>query len=356
MKDKLISIIVPVYNTSKYIEKCLESIKIAKTKDCEVIIVNDGSTDDCESIIKRFIKNQPKDEQKNYKYIYKENKGLADTKNVGIKNASGKYISVIDSDDYVSPDFYRTAIPYLKDYDIIVYDLYIVFENPKGDERNYVGRAINEQYSDYKHQLLTGQMQGSSCNKIIRKDLYTLEFPVGKQYEDVAVTPFILLNTDKILYLPYGMYNYLQRGNSIVNTNSLYGAFYKMCCNLQDVIDSKEKMDKYKLIIDEFYINRTIANMEMNYVYDRKNFKKNLLNFANHCENIIQYINKNNIVDNSYYSLTKNQKLILKRIYIYLENKNVSRVVSVFRIRRIINYFRNLINAFKNFIKSIGGK
>lgn len=355
-KKKLISIIVPVYNTSKYITKCLESIQRAKTSECEVIIINDGSTDNSETIIKDFIHNLPKEEKDDYKYIFKKNKGLADTKNVGIENSNGEYISVIDSDDYISPDFYTTAIPYLKDYEIVIYDLCIVFENPKGDEENYVGRALNEKFDNFKYQLLTGQMQGSSCNKIIKKSLYALKFPVGKQYEDVAVTPFILMNTDKIISLPYGMYYYLQRGNSIVNTNTLYSAYYKICNNLQDVMDTEDKMDKYREIINEYYINRTIVNMELNYVTDKKSFKKNIKELSNNCKSIIGFINKESMIDNCYYPLTKNQKIILKKIFINLENENYGSIVNIFRLRRIVNYFRNIINSFKNLIKSIGGK
>ncbi|MCR5223877.1 MAG: glycosyltransferase family 2 protein [Bacilli bacterium] len=288
-KNKLISIIVPVYNTEKYIEKCLNSILEAKTPECEVLIINDGSKDNCEKIIKSFISKLPKEVKEDFKYIYKDNKGLADTKNVGIKEASGEFISVVDSDDWIDPGFYKYAIPYLRNYDIVIYDLYVVFEKPKANEFDYVARAFEDKYKNFKYQLLNGQMQGSSCNKIIKKSLYTLEFPVGKQYEDVAVTPFILMNTDKIKCLPYGMYYYLQRGNSIVNTNTLFSAYYKICNNIQDVLDSKDKMDKYKEIIDEYFIKRTIPNMELNYKEDKKSFLNNIEELASNAAGIISY-------------------------------------------------------------------
>ena len=100
-----ISIIVPVNNTSKYLDKCLISIKEAIYDNCEVIIVNDGSTDDSEKIIKSFIEKLPDNYKKQFNYYYKKNKGLADTKNFGIEKSKGKYISVVDSDDYISSDF-----------------------------------------------------------------------------------------------------------------------------------------------------------------------------------------------------------------------------------------------------------
>ena len=91
--EVLISIIVPVFNTSKYLVKCLESIRLAMFENCEVIIINDGSTDDSEKIVKDYIKSLPKEIINQFKYIFKKNAGLADTKNVGISKSKGKYIN-----------------------------------------------------------------------------------------------------------------------------------------------------------------------------------------------------------------------------------------------------------------------
>lgn len=187
------SIIIPVYNTEKYIEKCLNSVLDAMDTDCEVIIVNDGATDDSEKIIKQFINNLPEKYKENFLYTKKKNKGLADTKNVGIEMARGKFISVVDSDDYIDKNFYKIAREYINNYDVIIYDLYVVFE--KNPIYNYTSRAYKEDKENFLEGLLDGAMSGSSCNKIIKKELYNdFKFPVGKQYEDVAVTPFILTN------------------------------------------------------------------------------------------------------------------------------------------------------------------
>ena len=170
--DILISIIVPVYNTSKYLVKCLDSIYAAIDNDCEVIIVNDGSTDDSERIIKDYISNLKNETYKNNTvYIYKENKGLADTKNVGIKKSRGKFISVVDSDDRINKNFYRDAREYLDKNDMVIYDLYTDYEDdPK---YNHIIRAAREDCLDSKvSKFVHGAMQGSSCNKIIKKDFH----------------------------------------------------------------------------------------------------------------------------------------------------------------------------------------
>ena len=91
-----VSVIVPVYNTYDYLNKCLDSLVNQSFKDYEIIIVNDGSTDDSEKIIKKYQK-----KYSNIKYYYKENGGLSSARNYGIKYANGDYIAFVDSDDYV---------------------------------------------------------------------------------------------------------------------------------------------------------------------------------------------------------------------------------------------------------------
>ncbi len=354
-KNYDISIIVPVYNTSKYIEKCLTSIVDAMDETCEVIVVNDGSTDNSENIIKEFIEKLPKNLKNNFSYYYKKNKGLADTKNFGIKKSKGKYISVIDSDDYISSDFYSVAKKYINEkYDMIVYDLYVVFENKQYPD--YVARAFKDGESSLKLQVLNGEMQGSSCNKIIKKSLYKYDFPVGKQYEDVAVTPFIIEDAKKIKYLPYGMYYYLQRGNSIVNTNTLSEAFYKICSNIQCVLNTNDKINKYFDVVDVFYLKRTIENFELDSKHLRR-FKKNLIEFKKNNKKIINYICKNNEVITNNVVLTPNQKKMLIRIYNDLNTDKYSDVVMLMIARKVINRLRTIVGTFKKFLKSfIGGK
>ena len=162
------SIIIPVYNTEKYIEKCLDSVLDAMDTDCEVIIVNDGATDNSEKIIKQFINDLPEKYKENFVYTKKKNKGLADTKNVGIEMARGKFISVVDSDDYIDKNFYKIAREYINNYDVIIYDLYVVFE--KNPIYNYTSRAYREDKENFLEGLLDGAMSGSSCKKKIKKE------------------------------------------------------------------------------------------------------------------------------------------------------------------------------------------
>ena len=106
-----ISVIVPVYNTAKYVEKCLDSICNQKLNDLELIIVNDGSEDNSEAIIKKWMKNN--ENKIKIKYLKKENGGLSESRNFAILYVTGKYISFIDSDDYISEDLYSNLEKYM---------------------------------------------------------------------------------------------------------------------------------------------------------------------------------------------------------------------------------------------------
>ena len=96
MTNIFISVIVPVYNTSNYLVRCLDSIKEQTYRNYEVIIINDGSTDNCQSIIEEYVNNN-----RQFRCFYKENGGLASARNLGIKKSRGEYIYFVDSDDYI---------------------------------------------------------------------------------------------------------------------------------------------------------------------------------------------------------------------------------------------------------------
>ena len=350
-KKYTFSIIIPVYNTEKYIKKSLDSILTAMDKDCEVIIVNDGSEDNSEKIIKEFINEVPVELKDNFVYTKKKNKGLADTKNVGIEMARGQYISVVDSDDYISEDFYKIARKYIKEYDIVVYDLYIVFE--KDSTWNYTSRACRDDKKNYLVALLNGAMSGSSCNKIIKKDLYNdHKFPVGKQYEDTAVTPFILTEAKKIKYVPYPLYYYLQREKSIVATNTLMSAFYKICSNITDVLKDKD-LKIYEYVINEFYVERIFDIFVQEYNENKKDFLKNIEEFAKYNKRIIEYIVTSNMVNVCENHYSERQKNITNNIFNLLLNGNYKKIKGFFIKRKFVNYARNLKGNFVIFIKSI---
>lgn len=208
----LLSIIIPVYNVEKYLQKCLKSIFKNLPIKTEVIIINDGSPDNSEEIIKEFAT-----KHKEIIYIKKENGGLSSVKNVGLKQARGKYVIFLDSDDYVSSNMYDTMLKKIidTDSDIVYCDVLMVYED---NTVKYV-RMQNDKYKDQLMQILDNNLMAASWNKMVRRELYNgLVFPEGLNNEDVAVSPQIFLRANNIEYILSPFYKYVQRSGSIQNS------------------------------------------------------------------------------------------------------------------------------------------
>ncbi len=213
--DYLLSVIIPIYNVEKYLEGCLDSISKAVIEDMEIILINDGSTDKSADIAQAFVQNHD-----NVRYIYQKNHGLGNVRNVGLKEAKGKYIASIDSDDTINPNFFKEAIDYLKnDVDIVIYDWLSIIP----DKENFPTPALDKMLNlenNYKS-ILYATIMPSACNKIIKKSLYTelnLDFAELK-YEDFSTNPLILLHAKKIKYINKPYYEYMIRPNSIMRNH-----------------------------------------------------------------------------------------------------------------------------------------
>ncbi len=207
-----LSIIIPVYNTEKYIEKCLNSVLKNIPQNTEVLVINDGSPDNSEYIIKKF--------EKRYsgilKYYKKENGGLSDTKNYGISKSTGKYITFVDSDDYVDSNMHKEmlALALKEDADVVYCDVEQVFD----DGHTIYSHCTNIKRKDDFFALIDTPLMATSCNKLVKKELYDIvKFPVGLNNEDVAITPILIAKAKKICKIDKPFYKYYQRAGSIQN-------------------------------------------------------------------------------------------------------------------------------------------
>lgn len=204
-----ISVIIPVYNTSEFLARCLDSVLSQTFSNLQIIIVDDCSTDRSRDIINSYKSHN------NIEVIFNEaNRGAAYCRNAGLKRARYKYIGFIDSDDFIACRFYELLYNELiqSGADIAVCDFHIVSkENEMYIEATQDGTS--------KYSFINHSMAASPCNKIFKKDLIEqYPFPVGIMNEDIASVIPAMVHADKICYVPKSYYNYVQHKSSVQNS------------------------------------------------------------------------------------------------------------------------------------------
>lgn len=208
----LISVIVPVYNVEAYLRRCLNSLQKQYYKNLEIIVVDDGSTDQSYRIAKEY-----EFQDARFKVVQKANGGLSSARNFGLQYVSGDYISFIDSDDFISEDYYSLMMNYINK-DTIVMCYFQRFTKEKElnrfDEykvKSYTSQeALNLLYSDDYVQTVI------ACNKLVPKDLVQKNlFPLGVIYEDEATTYKWLDQCKTVTIVTKPMYYYFIREGSI---------------------------------------------------------------------------------------------------------------------------------------------
>lgn len=211
------SFIVPVYNTEKYLKKCLDSLVNQTYKDFEIIVVNDGSTDKSSNIISKYQK-----KYKNIIVIDKENEGLSMARNRGVQKSSGKYIIFVDSDDYVSNKLLEEVDKKIDDSDILRFQIATEDEEyTKISEYHEEGFESMCGYDAFKYLSSYHFVEPAWCY-VIRKNYYIenkFSFKKGVYHEDFGLIPYVIYKARKVKSIDFIGYYYIQRNGSIMNNN-----------------------------------------------------------------------------------------------------------------------------------------
>lgn len=284
-KKPLISVIIPVYNVQDYLERCLNSVINQTYKNIEIILVNDGSKDNSQSICENYLK-----KYKNIRIINQENKGLSAARNIGVECSMGEYIVFIDSDDYVDTNYVEYLYKLLVDNeaDISAISPIIVYDNAVNKEAIYDKRTmVYEDMEKCLSDVLYGKPFGVSAhNKLYKKELIMNNpYPVGLYHEDELTTYKVIEKCNKVVFGYSKLYYYYQRDDSIMN------------CKINDVgLKSLEYINDNCLLLQNKYPrlkNAAIArNIITNEQYIQKIFKSNHFDVVNY-EKIKKHILKN---------------------------------------------------------------
>ena len=311
MNECKLSIIVPVYGVEKYIDKCLNSLVKQSLKEIEIIVVNDGTKDNSQKIIDKYVKKYP-DKIKSY---IKENGGQGSARNYGLKKATGEYIGYVDSDDFVEKDMYKKLYNKAKEnnYDIVVCGNYNVSEDYQNKN---IDTFINNYNTDLEN-IFFGKM--AVWNKIYKRDILIknkLEFKEKVWYEDLAFTLKAIMNSNTFAFIDEPIYDYLIREGSTMN-NSNVQRNLEILDAFNDILSyiKHNKKEEYFskiefLAIDHIYISAIVRVLKAE--ADDK-VKRETIN------KLIDYMNTNfpDYKNNKYINtLSKNRKIIYKLINI----------------------------------------
>ena len=294
-----VSVIVPIYNVEKYLEKCINSLLSQTLEDIQIILVNDGSKDNSGNIAREYEKNN----KNRIIYVEKENGGLSDARNHGLKYATGDFIAFLDSDDYIEKnayeEMYNKAIEENADY----VECDFIWEFP-----NKI--RVDKQYPYKNKKEMLSFVRVVAWNKLIKRQLITdnnLEFPKGLRYEDVEFTYKLIPFINKFAYVDKPFIHYVQREGSIANVqnertaeiftvldnviefykkNNIYEEYrdeleynyarYLLCSSLKRMCKIKDKTIREKLLTESWErLNLNFPNWEENVILKTVNIGKN---------------------------------------------------------------------------------
>ncbi|MEI9860197.1 glycosyltransferase family 2 protein [Enterobacter bugandensis] len=311
MDEIELSVIVPCYNSRDFIAECLQSILPYLSNTVELIIVNDGSTDDSPDIIENTINNH---KDKFITIIHQENAGLSAARNAGIKKAKGGYICFLDSDDFFHPDFWAEILPLIKDTSIDIVEFNA--EQFDGDVSNIV-EHINCSVFTGKTEITSLSMLSPAFKRskwypwarVYKSTLFrdfNIMFPVGRLYEDMSTVPTIYLNCKVIYGLNKSLVWYRYHKNSITQTF------------------------RQKDLIDLVYAAHCLSQLGR----DNAQIKKALFPTAQRIFNLIKYT----LVKNKGAKLPlSEQKALRQALLVFIDSFKMSRKIQILLLPLYIN-------------------
>ena len=247
-----VSVIVPVYNTSQYLPKCLDSLLNQTLEEIEIIVVNDGSKDNSQEIIEKYASKSSK-----IKFFQKENGGLSDARNFGVEKSTGDFVGFVDSDDFVDEkmfeELYKLAVKH--GAEMAICDLEKVNENGEVFRGLPQSPQLPERIDLKSDFRIFGEMGCFACNKLFQKELFqNHQFKKGIHFEDIELIPQLVLESTVIAKINEPFYKYFERQDSITKTHTEKGL--DMFLAIRNVKNSFEKSayKEQKIELKRFFI------------------------------------------------------------------------------------------------------
>lgn len=312
-----ISIIIPVYNSEKYLRKCFDSITKQTFSDFEVIVINDGSKDNSGEICDHYAKIDSR-----FKIIHKKNEGVSIARNTGIEHASGEYITFIDSDDWIDDDYLQMMMSVaITDCDLVVSGVINEYINGDTSKLGISRNSFSSNNAKLLHQLIKSRLYFGPYNKLFKYNIikqHNILFPHDISYGEDRIFNYAYMHyVDTIQTISYAGYHYLRLTEGTLSTiprKNMFELEYSQWKMLNDVYRTKgvfneevqqdQYTDLFWIIHDNIFANRKLSNGKL-YKYIKQLLKTPEI-FE--IERFAESINYNKIIK---YSILNRNSLLL---------------------------------------------
>ena len=335
-KKDMVSVILPIYNVEEYLEEAIESVLSQTYKNYEVILVNDGSTDNSLEIAKRY-----SDKYSNIYTINQSNKGVAEARNVGVRNSKGEYLYFLDPDDIMHEDLLEVCVNELKDSDLDIVNF--------GYERLKDTEIIRKSFSESSKKILSGkEFFKYSVKNCMGKNTYmwsymfkrkfwidnNLSFVKGIIFEDTEIFIRILMSNPKIMILPRHLYIYRVREGSIVSKSSRSIKYIKSInVNIQTYLKEMNKNPDLELEFKE-YISKSLLRLKLIFLIEINDLNEQILD--EELKSILEVKNQLNIKINNVYIEKLKEISDLKKLNVGIfEEEEIKKELGNFNILRM---------------------
>ncbi|WP_187117131.1 glycosyltransferase family 2 protein [Candidatus Stoquefichus massiliensis] len=217
MNNPLVSVIVPIYNVEMYLDRCINSIVNQSYQNIEIILVDDGSPDNCSSMCEFW-----KEKDDRVVVLHKTNGGLSSARNAGIYVSHGEFLCFVDSDDFIDKTMIETMINaiYKFDSDLACCGRYVLYDNGKIEEEFTLPKEKTISSTKAMQEMLRGTYIGEPAwDKLYKRSLFDeIKFPEGEINEDIVILPLIFKKCSRIVHVSKPLYYYCKNGESITRS------------------------------------------------------------------------------------------------------------------------------------------
>ncbi|MFR8104063.1 MAG: glycosyltransferase [Clostridia bacterium] len=316
---KKVSIVIPIYNSEKYLQTCLDSILAQTLKEIEIIAVNDGSKDRSREIIEEYQKRYPS----TIHVINKENGGMSDARNKGVEKATGEYISFVDSDDYIEPTMLEKMYQKAKEgnFDMVTCDTKVLYPKETIIVKSGIEEDKKELTIEEKKKLLH-DTYAVVWNKIYRREglAEKMHFKEKIWYEDVLYLYSIIPHLNSVGVVKEPLYNYIQNQSSITYTyNQKLYDLITVCDELLEVYKKEGNYETYQDILEYIYVRYLFATFikRLAKAKDKEKFNEGVKKVQSKVKETFPNYSKNKYI----------QQLNPKSIYLRFFGKPIANII-----------------------------